>query len=188
MKRSELEHIIRAAGAIADDREIVVIGSQSILGQLPDAPATFRVSMEADVYPLQHPDRSDLIEGSIGEGSPFHEQFGYYAQGVSERTAVLPDGWRTRLVRIENANTRGIVGWCLDVHDLAVSKYVAGRPKDIEFNRELARHRITRKATLLSRLAETRLPPALGTLVKGRIERDFSAPRSTGTPRTSRRR
>jgi hypothetical protein len=33
MKRSELEHLIRAAGAIADDREIVVIGSQSVLGQ-----------------------------------------------------------------------------------------------------------------------------------------------------------
>lgn len=32
MKRSELEHIIRAAGSIANDSEIVVIGSQSILG------------------------------------------------------------------------------------------------------------------------------------------------------------
>ena len=39
MTRSELEHVICAAGAIADDREIVVIGSQSVLGQFPDAPA-----------------------------------------------------------------------------------------------------------------------------------------------------
>ena len=37
MKRSELEHIIRAAGAIANDREVIVIGSQSVLGQFPDA-------------------------------------------------------------------------------------------------------------------------------------------------------
>jgi hypothetical protein len=35
MQRSELEHLIRAAGAIADDPSIVVIGSQSILGQFP---------------------------------------------------------------------------------------------------------------------------------------------------------
>jgi hypothetical protein len=35
MKRSELEHIIRAAADVADDHEIVVIGSQAILGGLP---------------------------------------------------------------------------------------------------------------------------------------------------------
>jgi len=33
MKRSELEHLIRAAGRIAGERELVVIGSQAILGQ-----------------------------------------------------------------------------------------------------------------------------------------------------------
>jgi hypothetical protein len=30
---SELEHVIRAAADIADDDEIVVIGSQAVLGQ-----------------------------------------------------------------------------------------------------------------------------------------------------------
>lgn len=38
MTRSELEHLIRAAGTIVDDIEIIIIGSQSILGQFPDAP------------------------------------------------------------------------------------------------------------------------------------------------------
>ena len=51
MRRSELEHIIRASGDVAQDDEIVVIGSQSILGQFPNAPARLIVSMEADVYP-----------------------------------------------------------------------------------------------------------------------------------------
>lgn len=37
MKRSELEHIIRASGEIAGDDEIVIIGSQAILGQFPNA-------------------------------------------------------------------------------------------------------------------------------------------------------
>lgn len=49
MKRSELEHLILAAGSIADHSEIVVIGSQSVLGQFPDAPVTLLVSAEADV-------------------------------------------------------------------------------------------------------------------------------------------
>lgn len=39
MRREQLEHLIRAAATIADDDEIVVIGSQAILGAFPDAPA-----------------------------------------------------------------------------------------------------------------------------------------------------
>ena len=94
MKRAELEHVIRAASTIAADDEIVVIGSQSILGQFPTPPDELTVSNEADVYPRNHPERADLIDGSIGELSPFHDTFGYYAQGVGEETAVLPAGWQ----------------------------------------------------------------------------------------------
>lgn len=174
MKRSELEHVIRAAGAIADDREIVVIGSQAVLGQFPDAPPALLASMEADVYPRNRPERSDLIDGAIGEGSSFHEQFGYYAQGVGETTAILPDGWRERLVRVENVNTGGCAGLCLEVHDLAISKYAAGREKDLAFTSTLARRGMTRKKTLLERAAATKLMPQLRKLVVGRISRDFA--------------
>lgn len=101
MNRAQLEHIIRASSTISDDDEIVIIGSQAVLGQFPDAPAAMRVSMEADVFPRNHPERWDLIDGSIGEGSMFHDTFGYYAQGVDETTAILPEGWRSRLVAIQ---------------------------------------------------------------------------------------
>jgi hypothetical protein len=172
MKRSELEHLIRAAGSIADELEIVVIGSQAILGQFPNAPPLLVVSIEADVFPLHHPEKADLIDGSIGEGSPFHELFGYYAQGVGERTAVLPKGWRDRLVRIENPNTRGVTGLCLEVHDLAVSKHVAGREKDHDFTRELATHGMTDSKILLARLRETEVQKELRTIIEARIRRD----------------
>lgn len=175
MTRSELEHVIRAAGRIARDREIVVIGSQSVLGQFPDAPGSLLASMEADLYPRNHPERADLIDGAIGEGSTFHERFGYYAQAVGENTATLPKGWRTRLVRVSNPNTEGVDGLCLEVHDLAISKYVAGRAKDLSFTRVLARYGLTREATLMARAAATRLEPALRKLVRGRIGRDFAA-------------
>ena len=36
MQRHELEHLIRAAAAITNQYEIVVVGSQSILGAVPD--------------------------------------------------------------------------------------------------------------------------------------------------------
>jgi hypothetical protein len=135
MRRRDLEHVIRAAADIADDDEIVVLGSQAILGPYPDAPAELCVSVEADVYPKNRPERADLIDGSIGEGSPFHETYGYYAQGVGEATAVLPAGWKDRLVAVCNANTRGATGWCLDAHDLVLAKYAAGREKDDRFVR-----------------------------------------------------
>ena len=173
MKRSELEHVIRAAGAIAGDQEIVVIGSQAVLGQFPDAAGILARSAEADVFPLNRPDQADRIDGAIGEGSRFHEEFGYYAQGVDEHTAVLPSGWRDRLVRVESQATDGKVGLCLEVHDLAISKYVAGRPKDGEFTAELARRSMTDRTTLERRLAVTALPEELRQIVRARIRRDF---------------
>lgn len=174
MKRSELEHLIRAAGKIAGDREIVVIGSQAVLGQFPNAPPALLRSMEGALYPRSKPELADKVDGAIGEGSRFHEQFGYYAQGVGPDTATLPRGWQRRLVRVENPNTEGYAGLCLEVHDLAISKYVAGREKDFEFTRELARHGMTEKKTLLARLAATKLDAALARAVRGRIERDHS--------------
>jgi hypothetical protein len=175
MTRSELEHLIRASGAIADDVELIIIGSQSILAQFPEAPATLRVSMETDLYPRNKPELADLVDGSIGEGSYFHEQYGYYAQGVGPNTAVLPAGWENRLARIDNENTNGIAGLCLDVHDLAISKYIAGRPKDREFTRELARQTMTKRQTLKRRLNATDIPPEERTRISSVIDADFQA-------------
>lgn len=133
MKRHEIEHLIRAAGAITQSSEIIVIGSQSILGSFPDAPELLLYSREADLIPVQYPERADLIDGVLGELSPFDETFGYYADGVDKTTAILPEGWEERLVRIANANTNQVIGLFLEPHDLMVSKLFAGREKDIAF-------------------------------------------------------
>ncbi len=174
MQRSELEHIIRASGDAAKDDEIVIIGSQSILGQFPNAPMRLLVSMEADVYPNHNPELANEVDGAIGEGSSFHELHGYYAQGVGPETAVLPSGWKNRLVVVKNENTNGIAGLCLEVHDLAVSKFVAGRSKDLEFIQELIRHEMIRKKTMLIRLGETELQEAERSRINSKIEAVFS--------------
>ena len=90
MTRSELEHILRAAGAISGVSEWVIIGSQAILGAFPDSPREIVVSQEVDLYAPGDESASDLVDGSIGEKSPFHETFGYYAHGVGPETATLP--------------------------------------------------------------------------------------------------
>jgi len=174
MTREQLEHLIRAAAVIADDDTIVVIGSQAILGQFPDAPAPMRVSMEADLFPLHYPDRAQVIEGSIGELSPFHETFGYYAEGVGEETAYLPEGWKERLVLVQNENTRGAKGLCLEVHDLLVSKTIAGREKDLSFMSEAAKHRMAEPEILLSRLSRVEVEPAVREAARSAIQRVFA--------------
>lgn len=158
MQRENLEHLIRAAAAITNHYEIVIVGSQSILGMYPDAPDDLLYSQEADMYPLNDPEAGDFIDGTLGEESPFHERFGYYAQGVDQTTAVLPDGWQDRLVRIQNANTDLKVGLCLEPHDLAASKLYAARPKDTPFVRSMLAHELIDCEVLKERIAALPVP------------------------------
>lgn len=136
MNRAELEHVIRAAAEITGD-EIVVIGSQAVLGQFPDAPPSMLRSMEADLYPKNDPDRAIEIDGAIGDGSQFHETYGYYAHGVGPETPWAPIGWEARMPGLEipplRKGTEPITAWFLEVHDLALAKLAAGREKDVEF-------------------------------------------------------
>lgn len=179
MQRHELEHLIRASGAITGADEIIVIGSQAILGAVPNAPATLLRSCEADVFTLRDPRDADLIDGSIGEGSPFHETFGYYAQGVWLDTAILPEGWIDRCVEIRNENTRNICARCLEPHDLAVSKLVAGREKDIEFISEMVRHQLVDDAIVQDRINQLPESAVDGTPIIERWTRILNKARSS---------
>jgi hypothetical protein len=157
MNRKQLEHIIRAGGSISGCRDLVIIGSQALLGACPDAPPAMMTSMEADLYPLADPAKADLIDGCIGELSPFHESFGYYAHGVGPETAILPRGWQERLIRVANENTGGTTGWCLAPVDLAIGKLLAGRLKDLDFVRQMLRMGVVMADQLRDVLGE--LPP-----------------------------
>ena len=172
MIRAQLEHIIRAASTVADDDEIIVVGSQAVLGQFPDAPADLLVSVEADVYPKNHPERWELIDGSLGELSPFHETFGYYAQGVEPGTAILPAGWEARLVVITGPGTRGARGLCLEIHDLLLSKYVAAREKDRRFCAAAIAAGLARVDTLVERLPKLPVDDATRARIEGAIRSD----------------
>ena len=171
MRRVDLEHVIRAAGSVANSSSLVIVGSQAILGQFPEAPEVFLVSLEADVYPSDDPAKAEIIEGAMGEASPFHIHFGYYAHGVGPETAVLPPGFEKRLVAIKNENTHGYTGLCLEVHDLAVSKLAAGREKDFVFVKELIRHGMVQAGTLKSRAESLTVDDSTKSLILSRIDR-----------------
>ena len=92
------------------------------------------------MYPLNAEDKSIQIEGGPwARASMFNTTHGYYAQGVGPETAVLPEGWKDRLQRVQTQATEGRVGYCLDVLDLFMAKTVANREKDREFNMALLR-------------------------------------------------
>lgn len=158
----------RAAAGITGATEIVVIGSQAVLGQFPDAPTELLASIDADVFTFRDPADADLIEGSIGEGSPFHQTFGYYAH---EDTAVLPEGWKNRLVTVRNANTGTGAGLCLEAHDLAVAKIAAGREKDLSFVAGLLGHKLADAEVIATRLRQSPFSAEQLELAESRLKR-----------------
>lgn len=167
MNRTQLEHALRAAGAIADDHELYVVGSQSILGAHPNAPAELLRSMEVDIAPKNKPELEELVEGSIGELSPFHSTHGFYVDGVEIAHIVLPEGWKQRVVVVDNSNTNGVRGLCLHPSDLAISKLAAGRPKDLAFVRVLLREKYVHIQSLKELLARV---PSLATEEMRRLQ------------------
>jgi hypothetical protein len=150
VNREQLEHILRAASAIAREPDVLVIGSQSVLGSFAEGelPQEATSSMEADIAFFDDPADAK----AIGELSMFHETFGYYAQGVSVTTAVLPEGWRDRVVEFATPGTAPGRGLCLDPHDCVISKLVAGREKDLSFAAALVRERLIYPDLLASRI------------------------------------
>lgn len=166
MKRDQLEHAIRTACQIAKVSEVIIVGSQAILGTYSEDELPFQAtsSLEIDVLPIADNNDeiarlADEIEGVAGELSTFAETFGFSIDGVDLDTSALPHDWRSRLVKVQNANTAApaghpqYVGWCLDKEDLCVAKLCALRPKDENFVDALIGAELVDPALIAQRLA-----------------------------------
>jgi hypothetical protein len=163
MNREQLRHAISAASEVSGDHELYVFGSQAILGEHPDAPDAVRVSVEVDIQPKNHPERVDVVDGALGEDSPFADTHKFYVHGVSIEAAVLPRGWEGRVRPLRGAYpNEGALGLCLDLHDVAASKLAAFREKDRGYIEVLLREHLLSFPKLRSRFAlidDARLPP-----------------------------
>ena len=127
-----MEHAIRTACQIVGHPEVILVGPQAILGTYDESqlPAAATMSIEVEVLPIAESNEAtanltDLIQGIAGELSPFDQLHGFSIDGVDLQTAILPDRWRDRLVRIKNANTAApsgeprLTGLCLHKEDSA---------------------------------------------------------------------
>jgi hypothetical protein len=174
MKKREVDHVLRAAGRITHEKEFIIVGSQALHGKYPDLADEIERSAEVDLFAKNHAEKTDSLN-AIGVYSPFHESFGYYADPVDEKTATLPTGWRERLVDLTPGDTEGVVGSCLEPHDLAIAKYVAARHKDLTFNRQLVARGLLSQEKLLQLLAATDVNEETRLRVARAIDLDFSA-------------
>lgn len=176
MDRQQLAHILRAACRVTGDPDVLVLGSQSILGTYDedDLPAAATASMEADIAFLDDDDRAkaDKVDAEIGELSSFHQSQGIYAEGVHIDVAILPLGWRDRIHGWPLSASSPARAWFLEAHDLAVAKLVAGRPKDLEFVFALLEHGLIDRELLLGRLSE--MPVAASPIAVDRALRHLS--------------
>ena len=172
MKKQDVDHVLRAAGEITGEKQFVIIGSQALHGKFPDVADDIVRSVEVDLIAKKNANRTEWLN-AIGQDSPFHETYGYYADPVDEATAKLPKGWKGRLVNLPEGDTGGVIGLCLDPHDLAIAKYVARREKDLQFTRELARRRYTSRKRLLELLDVTPISQDAKSRVRADIEKDF---------------
>lgn len=153
MNHDQFDHVLRASGGVLGEDTVIVIGSQAILASVDRPPPAAARSIEVDVLPIDGDEhKADLIDGSIGEASMFQESFGIYAQGVGLNTAILPSGWRHRLVPYSTPATGGVTALCLDPVDLVVAKLVANRPKDRSFCAELVLWDLVRVDDVVARV------------------------------------
>jgi hypothetical protein len=137
-----------------------MVGTGAIIATARHIPAVMMMTEEIDIYAEDAADISlvsDLIDGSIGRYSLFHKTFGYYGDGVSPSTAVMPLDWRSRAIEYVTADGLA-TAVCPSANDIAIAKLTAWREKDQRWLREALRSGIA-KADRIAALLQTDLSP-----------------------------
>lgn len=160
MTKAELENLLKRAGDVARDRDFFLIGSQSLRATCAAIPRDFPKTIEADLYPRRHPQAWSRLRAELGNKTKFFKRHGYYLDCTDPGLATLPDGWMERLIPFRTPRTGGVTAWCLEPHDLFVSKLVAWREKDQQFLRAMLRHKFSKPATVLRRIDDLPVSPA----------------------------
>lgn len=164
---ADLERAVRALSTHFHTDTVVIIGSQSVLLEWPDAPILMRSSGEIDAYPInweawesEHPgeEASEEINALFGWGSDFHVTHGFYIDGVDASTATLPEGWRDRVIHmtVKGYGTT-VTAIAPSPEDLIVSKLARLEEKDIAYIAERHRFRPLNFALIRARLAATEM-------------------------------
>ncbi|MGE7154891.1 DUF6036 family nucleotidyltransferase [Methylorubrum rhodesianum] len=161
MRRDRLDHILRAAAGVTGHDTFVLVGSSVIVVRCRNIPGDMLMTREADVYVPDTSETealSDMIDANIGQGSAFHRQYGYYADGVSPGTSVMPSDWMDRVQHYRGTGCPGVTAIVPDIEDVALAKVVAWREKDQNWILSGVRSRLFSLERMASRI--DRMPSA----------------------------
>ena len=131
--RSDLIKLINDFKVASGDDPPIIVGSQSFYAHTNSLPDIARRSIECDfMLSSANFSKRPIIDTSIGILSDYSVENGFYADALGLASVVLPDGWRERLAEFKD-DQGAVIALCADRHDVAVSKLIAGRDKDLEF-------------------------------------------------------
>lgn len=154
---SRLQSLFSEARRLGGQTEFVVVGSLSILGVVQRAaeiPARMLMSIDVDCYTRPDAERIFELARTLGQGSSFEAEHGYYLDPISPNLPTLPDPWEHRLIRVPLDD--GIVVSFLDPNDAAVSKYARCDVRDREWIRAGLASGLLSAAVIESRFRDTR--------------------------------
>ena len=129
MTLDQVFRLVHAARELTKHRELVVIGSNSVLGlaETTSIPAAMSMSIDLDSYLKNDPGWTGDLVAALGENSEFHRREGFFLDMVSPHLPTLPEGWQGRLMPVRRD---GATAWFIDPDDAAISKYARGEPRD----------------------------------------------------------
>lgn len=132
MRKQDLFNLTNEVQKITNEPPIIV-GSQAIFAITDNPPEIVLRSVECDfLFIKQFAEMRPIITENLGVFSEYQEQTGFYADVLGRATVVLPGGWENRLSELKNERNQ-VIAFCIEIHDLAVSKLMAGREKDFKF-------------------------------------------------------
>ena len=106
----------------------------------------------------------------MGRNSPFYKKHGFFLDCVDPGLATFPDGWTERLIPFRTPRTGGVTAWCLEPHDLFVSKLVAWRAKDQQFLRAMLKHKLAKPKIACNRIEALPVSPGQQAQLKRQTE------------------
>lgn len=134
LDRQHFATAIKKAAEIYQCDHFIVVGRGSLSVSVPDAPAVMRTTGDIDLFSTFDEMRVDAwaaADASVGAGSEFFDEHGFYIERVGEWTLLdQPEGWQDRAIKL---NLEGIDVLVLHSLERAYNKLEAGRDKDIEF-------------------------------------------------------
>lgn len=154
MNLDSLFGLLAEARKLCGQAEYVVIGSLSILGvaDVTAIPADMTISIDADCYARSDPGRTLDLQLALGEGSDFHKAHGIYLDPVNPRLPTLPEGWESRLIKVQR---EGVIASFLEPHDAAVSRLARGEARDLRWVRSGVKANILSLTTVMLRMKGT---------------------------------